>query len=657
MRNLKSKYKIDKFSGMSDKGGTFYIDGFSIENENGIMSIDESYKITEIANTATTNFSTLANVMAKIYVYSLTSSTLSANTGYTLMFDGANFFTADSGVSNIYAGKVGGLASSGLYLASQKPDLFQLPSGNILFTSSRHLGLIVRGLAKTGSGTTKIIDKSGRDFTTLGLSSTAPNNTVTNLKTGATYTITSISTTTATNDTLNFSAGTAVAENDEFIGFVYTKWDLNTDITVPAFAGQPSQAYWTRQIKQLAIGDKYYIANGNMLSWLASDETTLHTKNEAGQNYGKLLPIGYQLICFEVNGASVLVSAVDNVGKGHLLLWDGASDGWNEILNLDSAPTALSPSSSGWIFLLDGVIYFTDGYNIKPLITWPEKNRNAAYNTTNFNGIASLNNVYYFCVKSSANYTRSLNGVMVFNPETGLSLFKTKANGIANKTPYCINTKTEANIGNIYSTNPILEVAGEGFYNQVLFNTPSTDTKDFKSFVYFIDFGDEIESNVVSLSIKRSSKLPITTRNKAALISVNYGNNSLPIISYGQANVTSTTEVANVNGVNYPGIVGQEIEFITGSVSGQRTFIQSIANPGEATETWVVSPALSTTGTGCDYRAWGVKNGQTKTINLDTLRVQEDFAINFMGDKLWLEITVRGIAGSFPVSIDKISLC
>lgn len=656
MNNLKPKVKIDKFSGMADSGGTFYIDGFSIENENGVMSLDESYKITEVASNATTNFSNLGEVMAKIYIYSLPSSTLEANTAYTLMFDGTRFYTTDSGTSNIYKGEIASQVATGTYLPSKKPDLFQLPSGNILFTSSRHLGLIVRGLAKSGSGTAKIIDTSGRNFSTLGLSTSAPNNKVVNLKTGVQYTITSISTTTSTNDTLNFTAGTAVSENDEFMAVVYTKWDLNTDITVPAFAGQPSQAYWTRQIKQYSIGDKYYIANGNMLAWLDSDEVTLNTQHIDGENKGKLLPVGFQLISYEINGSTFLVSAVDNVGKGHLLLWDGSSDGWNGILNLDSAPTALHNSSSGWMFLLDGVIYFTDGYNIKPLITFPEKNRNSAYNTTNFNGITSLNNIYYFCVKSSNNSTRSLNGVLVFNPNTGLSLFKTKANGVSNKIPYCINIKTEANLNLNYSTNPVLELAGDGFYNQVLFHTPSTDTKDFKSIVYFMDFGNETEINAVSLGIKRSTKLPIALRNKASKISVNYGDNTNPILSYGKANVTSTTAIANVNGDIYPGIVGQEIEFISGGVSGQRTFIESIANPGEVTETWVVSPALSTTGNDCEYRAWGLKNGETKTINLDTLRKLEDFPISFIGDKLWLEIVVSGVANSFPVSINKILL-
>jgi len=641
---------------MSGDGGTFYIDGFTIENENGIMSIDESYKITEVASTATTNFSNLGNVMAKIYVYSLTNSTLAATTAYTLMFDGTRFYTADSGTSNIYEGEIGGQTATGIYKPSKKPDLFQLPSGNILFTSSRHLGLIVRGLAKTGSGTAKIIDTDGRDLSTLGLSTVAPNNKVVNLKTGVQYTIISITTTNETNDTLNFSTGTAVAENDEFMGFVYTKLDFNyvngisgDEVTIPNFAGQQSQEYWTRQINQ--YGNQYMISNGNYIALLANDEETFDA------TYKQLI-VGFQLIAFNPNSVdNVLVSAVSNKGLGHLLLWDGSSDGWQQILNLDSAPNAVHNVGSGWSYLLDGVVYFTDGLNIQKLVSWAENSGKSAYNTTNFNGITSYNGVYYFCVEGSMSGDRSTHGVLVFNPQIGLTFFKTKANGIAYKIPYCIDVKTEASLSAIYSTNCILEVAGQGFYNQVLFNTPSTDTKDYHSYLTLVDLGQETQINQIWLNIKRGTKSVLGNRDlKNATISVNYGNNYNPIMGYGKANITSTTAVANVNGDIYPGVVGQEIEFLTGNVAGQRTFIQSIENAGTITETWVISPALSTTGNDCEYRAWGLKNAETKTITLNDISKPVVFNTNFIGDKLWLEIIVRGTANSFPVSINNIMI-
>ena len=650
------KFKISKFSGMSADGGTFYIDGFNIENENGVMSIDESYNITEIASTATTNFSNLGDVMSKIYIYSLSGSTLAATTAYTLMFDGTYFYTTDSGTSSIYKGEIGGQVATGTYLPSKKPDLFQLPSGNILFTSSRHLGLIVRGLAKTGSGTTKIIDTNGRSFTTLGLSTTAPNNKVVNLKTGVEYTITLISTTTSTNDTLNFTTGTAVAENDEFMGFVYTKKDFNyvdgvsgAAVTIPNFAGQQLQQYWTRQINQ--YGNQYMISNGNYLALLAADESTMDATY-------KQLPFGEQVVAFNPNSIdNILVSSFTNNGIGHLLLWDGANNGWQQILNVEAAPNAVHNTGSGWTYLLNGVVYYTDGLNIQNLITWSENNRKSAYNTTNFNGITSYNGVYYFCVSSQMSGDRSANGVLVFNPKIGFTFFKTKSNGIAYKTPYCIDIKTEASLSTIYSTNPILEVAGSGFYNQVSFNNSSTNEKDYHSYLTLIDLGQETQINQVWLNIKRGTKSVLANRNlKNTTISVNCGNNINPVLAYGKANVTSITAVANVNGDIYPGVIGQEIEFITGAVAGQRTFIQSVANAGAITETWVVSPALSITGNDCEYRAWGLKNAETKLITLSDISKPIMFSTNFLGDKLWLEIVVRGTANSFPVSINNIMI-
>ena len=639
---------ISKFSGMSNAGGTFYINGFNIENENGILSLDESYTATEIVSSSTTNFTDMGDIKAKLYLYSLPSSTLAANTGYTLMFDGINFYTTDSKATSVYSGKIGGLETSGTYKYTKKPDLFQLPSGNILFTSSRHLGLMVRGLAKSGSSTTKIIDSAGRNFSTLGISTDAPNNKVVNLKTGVQYTVTSISTTTSTNDTLNFTAGTSVSENDEFIAFAYTYKDLNDTVTIPTFKGQQIQEFWARPVQ--LYGDQYMIGSGNYIVLLANDEATIDTKY-------KQLPSGHQLIDFKVNSSdNILVSSVDNQGRGHLLLWDGTSDGWQQILDLDSAPVAIKSSGSGWMYLLDGVIYYTDGLNINPLITFPETSRKSAYNTTNFNGITSYNGVYYFCVAGSGLANRSDSGVLVFNPNSGLSLFKTNANGVSFRIPYCIGVKTEANISSTYSTDSILEVFGQGFYNQITFNTSSVDTKDSKSVIYLTDLGQETKITEVWLNLKRSTKSAQANRaSKNTTIVLNYGNGIYPIYSYGKANVTSTTAVANVNGDIYPGVVGQEIEFFSGAIAGQRTYISSIANAGTTSETWVID-AVSTTGNDCEYRALGVKKSESKTITLDDLSKPVRYPVSFLGDKLWLEIVVKGTANSFPVSINSIMI-
>lgn len=641
------KAQIKEFSGMNNEGGVFYVDGFTIENENGVHSMDESFTIKEISNPS-------ESIKSKIYLYPLENSNLDSDTGYTLMYSGKTFYTEDSADSNIHSGSIGGVSESGDFKYTEQPDLFQLPSGNIFFTSSRHLGLLVRGLCHSDSTDSQIVDKEGRNFSDLGVSTSEPNNKVVNLNTGEEYTITSISTTNETDDTIEFDSGSeSINTNDEFIVKVHTYKDLNDDpangeIPIPTFAGQQRQEYWARPIQQW--GNEYFVANGNYLAKIANDESTVD------QMY-KQLPEGHQIITFDINSVNFLVSTVDNKGIGHLLLWDGLSNGWNQILDLDSAPKAIAKSGGGWIFLMDGVVNYTDGANLDELVTWVEGNRRSAYNTTGFNAITSFNGIYYFCVEGSGDADRAIDGVLVFNPKTGLSLFKTKANGVGFKTPYCINSKQEASFTTTYKTNPILEVAGDGFYEQVQFYKSTTDDKDFKSFVYLMDFEQEMQIKEVWLNIKRGTKYSFKDREeKNATLSVNTGNNKTPILGYGKVNVTDTDTVENVNGDVYPGVEGQEIEFISGDVAGQRTFIKSISNAGTTDETWTIEPELSTTGDDCELRAWGLFKGDKRDITLSDTTKPVRFLVNHIGDKLWLEVQVRGTTDSFPVSINDIIL-
>ena len=402
---------LNKFTGMNGDGGIYYLDGFSVEKENGMTSLDENYLIIERVNSSTEGYENIGNIMSMLYVYPLTGSTITASEGYTLMMNSSSKFFLYDIFKSGHRGEIGGIGSSGSYIFTQKPDMSILPSGNIIYSSGNHLGLMVRGLCKTGSGTTKIIDKAGRDFTTLGLSSSSPNNKVTNIKTGAQYTITSISTTTATNDTLNFSAGTANSENDEFIAYVNTKWDLMSGVAHPQFIGQPITVYWSRPIRK--YGDEWFIANGNWIAKLASDESTI------AQNF-KQLPSGYQCQAIEVNGSDILISAVANNGSSHILMWDGFSDGWNTDVLVSRAPSALKAYKLGWVYLADGVIYYTDGRSIEELVSFPDdKNLEQASNPRAHNGIAIVGDTMYFAVHNP-NYNRGQNGVLVFNPKTGL---------------------------------------------------------------------------------------------------------------------------------------------------------------------------------------------------------------------------------------------
>jgi len=653
------KAVISKFSGMSDKGGMFYLDGFSIENENGLMSLDENYRTSESFNSGTTGYSALANIISIQNVYPLTDSRISASSGYRIVMDDSSKFYIYDLFSSAKQGFIGGTSSSGSYLYCQKPDLFSLPSGNLIYTSSNHLGLMIRGLAKTGSTTTKIIDKDGRNFTTLGLSTSAPNNKVTNLKTGAEYTITTISTTTATNDTLEFSASGALdnVENDEFIALVNTKWDLfksdgtsgGSTIPNPIFKGQPLPVYWSRPIRQ--YGDQYMILNGNYLALLNNDESTIDCSY-------KQLPVGFQALAFEVSGRDdILVSAYDNKGQGYLLLWDGASEGWFPITKVSRPPSALKSYKNGWVYIADGSIYFTDGHTIEKLITFPDNtNLGAKHNTTTHNGIAVIDDVIYFAVRGQ-NQNRNYSGVLVFNPNFGLSFFKCKLNGVEFITPFCFYVNPNVSISSIFSTSNDLEIGCASSFNN-LNEFQEGNSKEFKSVVMLLNFEQDTQIKEVWLNLKRSVKKFFSARaSKNCKISVNYGNGKYPILKYSQTGTNTTTTATNPNGAAYPGVVGEEIEFTSGAVAGQRTFITAITDPGTSSEVWTLSPAVSTaSASSSDLRVWSVKNGETKTLTLDDLDKPIRFNTNFMGSRMWLEIVITGVSNSFPVSIDDIIL-
>lgn len=643
---------ISKFSGMTDSGGAYYLDGFSPEIESGKTSLDENYFTNELLNSSTTNFSSFNCVaMLKLMPYTVTTTTsnLSAETtGYKLMINDIGYIytrgTGTVGSGGVYRGRIGGSSSSGTFRSSFKPDLFQLPSGNVLWTSKLHAGIMYRGLVKAGSSTTKIVDNEGRNFSTLGMSTSAPNNKVTNLVTGSEYTVTTISTTNSTNDTLEFTtSGQSNTTNDEFIAFVYDKFNLNTGVTIPTFKGQLStQEDWQRPIQQ--YGDQYMILNGNYIALLATDETTID------QTY-KQLPVTFQGVDFKVNGSEILVSAYDNKGQAHLLLSDGHTDGWNEITPIDKCPNSLKPYGTGWVYLADGVISYTDGRNIQKLIATPDYlSSNKGGNTYSHNGIIILNDIFYFAyVTGFHGYNRDNNGVLVFNKKTGLTFFKCKSLSTEYAYPYCIYS---------YPNNSEIDIGAGASLNNLTFFTANSSQSNYRSIVQFIDFGQETKIGEVWLNLKFSSKVHYDQSiTYTGDITVSVGNGEKGIITKGQIATNTTTTCANTAGATIPATVGQEIEFTSGANAGQRTVIQSIADGGSSSEVWTVSPALAnTSASSSNYRAWQVKNSGQKTISAGDLSKPVRFQTNFYGDKMYLEITVRGGANAMPISIQDIML-
>jgi hypothetical protein len=143
-------------------------------------------------------------------------------------------------------------------------------------------------------------------------------------------------------------------------------------------------------------------------------------------------------------------------------------------------------------------------------------------------------------------------------------------------------------------------------------------------------------------------------------IQVNIGNGSLPINSYNQVDPASTT-VLSVTGNTRPGTVGEEVEIYDDSavisINGERFFIESIANAGTSSESWTISPALSSaTASSPTVRCIGVKKGEEKTINIRDLSKPIRFGVNFFGSTMYLEILTEGTTNNMPISIKNIQL-
>lgn len=641
---------LDKFSEMTDNGGMFFVDGFSTRKENGISMIYENYQGNEVFNSSTTNFSNITNIVSVIYLRTLSYS--SANTFYRIALDTTGKFYTYGSSTDIYRGEIGGLSSSGSFLASTLPDMRLLPSGNILWTSANHAGLLIRGTVKTGSGATSIIDRDGRDFTTLGLTTSAPNNTVTNLKTGSKYTITSISTTTSTNDTLNFTAigGTTNTAGDEFIGICSTKFDLLSGLTFPKFAGQPEKVYWSRQIKQ--YGDTLYILNGNYLAKLASDETTF-------ENNFKLLPANNQALAFDVNTDKILISSTSSSGDANLLLWNGYSDGWNNILNIDSTAYAVEKYKSGWCFFINGSLYVTDGYNSQVIDSYVD-NRDVPDNNLyprTFNGIKTLNEKVYI-INDINNYNRIMPGVYVYDTKSGFSLCQLKENGKQLATPKSIfvNPNTSATL----SISNGIDVGTAKSLNKVTSEEPNNSSIFSKSFVYLLNFKQQQQVKEVQLVLNDTFKTLSNIANGRAKtnITVSVGNCSDGIFKYCQATSISSKNKINVNGTVVSCNVGNELFLCNGDLVGERTFITDITNKGLSNEQWTISPELSGTYSNpVNLKVIKTQKSSSKDIYLDEITEPIRFTdINITSDKMFLEVVVRGTDNSFNANIFTINL-
>ncbi len=635
MRNKQPIIQIDKFSG-AGQNGIIYCEGLYPEVDNQKSVMGEGFTTSNVFNTSTAGFTNLGAVYGSVALSTINSS----NETYNLY--------VDSGVyQRIFAYQtIGDTIKDGVIHLSptvnycKYPDLIETTLGNILFPSERYIGRGVRFKA-TGGSTTTIVDTT-KDFVALGY---AIGDKVTNLKTGIEYTITTVST-----NTLTFSASgsNTTSANDECIAWQDDRFDTN----ITKASWQVRQTDWVKQFKQ--YGDIYYFTNGNYIGKIEADESAVDADF-------KPLPSKHQAVALSVNNAKILVSANYN-GRGVILLWDGASDGWNNSIKFDIPITSLIEYNSGWIFVSQGSVYFTDGWQLQKLYDINQSIIISSFNLTSasHNGLI-INNDLLYCVNSADDNNLLNRGIYVINLNNvndGFTMFKpivaTKPNGFS----YSIF------INNRFAGFNTIEVGGGGYVSRISSGVSSLSYQD-KSMILMVSLPDTLKISGIGLNLSRYIKnydqdyIAALSRN----IQVSIGDGNRGLISYATTkslgSPTSTFVIDGTQWINNE--IGDQIYIRDRDEAtyAERTFITGITGKGTNTETWGISPALSTThGDGTEMKIIKVKSLDKKTVNYNQLKDEVFFFTSspLFTNKLFIEIVLFSGANSMPINIHEINV-
>jgi len=634
--------KINKFTGMG-KDGLYYTEGLSPENMSGKSTLSPSWTAINYISEDTDGFAGMGvyKGMDKVEFDSTNS-----NLNQILGIDGGDIFGSNTFLGTDL-GKLHTIPPTGSgtdqIFASQNPDIKVSLNNNIVYSSSNHLGVGFVGTVATGSGTEKIIDTDGRDFTTLGVTTNTGSNKVYNLTDGEEHTITSITTTNSTNDTLNFTAGTASAESEKFMVFVDDRFKFDVSLTTGIQFGNQGQPHtWVRQIE---IWDAYmWILNGNYLSRLAIDDTTWTSDLLVEEH--KQLPYLTQATCMKSNQDMLLIGG-DYKGKGRLVLTDGWSDGWLSIIKLTKKPSSIVAYGSGWVVLVDKTLYYTNGYTLDEITTFQEDRPDDSRWTVSYNGMINFSDKIIINVfnPNSAALTASKDGIFIYD--------------LKNRWSYCpfvnstdstkILLKTLAN-GAIYFDGDYLYASARGdgdntnFVNQIKAIGTTTES----STIFYVDLPER--QKISGIKLKLSPSIKYTHSEGNVKVTVNIGDGKRPMWKYTQTKVGSTaSSIINslaTSGARYHGRVGAEIRCLDGTTTGERSYITAIANIGEATETWTISPALSATPTtGTAINIMGLEKTETHTF--DGTNIPDDipfYVDGFFSDKLFVEVVINPIS-------------
>jgi len=325
-------------------------------------------------------------------------------------------------------------------------------------------------------------------------------------------------------------------------------------------------------------------------------------------------------------------------------LWDTFSEGWLSILSIEKSPSAIKAYKNGWLVFIGSTIYFTDGYQVQELTRCPDLLSYGSNLNVHYNGVEIVEN--NIIINSGANLSnRARTGIYIYDVKNGWSY-----------TPHSINAsddkllKGSAGIAylfgnqdgsyNVYTSG---YEAGVATTNYVIGKLGTISSNDCSTILAY-DLPRKMRINTVDLrlGIRYNSRSPILTDTSVTL---NYGDGTRTLwFEASSAASSTTTLINNADGVTKSGYAGQEIRFLNGATAGERSYIVSVANTGEATEAWTISPALSTTpDVSSTVVCSNLYKSETKTISDGKIPSNLTFNISdFFADKLYLEIVFNG---------------
>lgn len=522
--------------------------------------------------------------------------------------------------------------------ASYLSDICKGLGGSILYTSARYLGRRLTGTDNGGGSaqTTKVIDTT-KNFSTEGVRVGA---TLYNTTVKCKGVITSLSTTTNPNDTINcsggFSGGTATHfDNGDGYAVWADQWkDLGAE-----------QTLWSRQI--FAFENVNLIGNGNYLASIDSAEVTFSASY-------KQLKEGWYFRAGDANANWIAVAANKNY-KGAIMLWNGWSAYWQNILYLDNEIETIKSYNNGWIFNSGSEIYFTDGYNKQFLTKFPDVDSGATLGIKP-NGLLILGNKAFF----NLNYYfvgRLKSGIWILDLQTrewSLAPFSYKGlylNGGTNGGLFFDPKHNNIYIGYQDAVNTAYRI------DRMRQNYRGT-APDESVIILPIGLGKKRQINKIEIDWTKNSLAEDVFDAQSVEITVSLGDGKRQLWGYGVSNAASTAVNTLKIDNTFDGCnkieVGDEILMLNNNNRGERAFVTDIS--GAKTNACILSldrGLSNNTENSSDFNILPLKKAKGKTI-FTSIEMAEFYPDSFLSSQAVLEIWVK--ASNFSIQIEEIRL-